>query len=94
MQRRRTLRGEELQDFLKSIYRLGYPARPKPWRYEVRPYLGRQAEGVTKTRTSPKSPSMTVTSPKKAPSSTALRSQFQYETSQISQGWESSDAIA
>lgn len=30
MQRRRTLRGEELQDFLKSINRLGYPARPKP----------------------------------------------------------------
>lgn len=27
MQRRRTLRGEELQDFLKSINRLGYPAR-------------------------------------------------------------------
>ncbi len=30
MQRRRTLRGEELQDFLKSINRLGYPARPPP----------------------------------------------------------------
>jgi hypothetical protein len=30
MQRRRTLRGEELQDFLKSINHLGYPARPPP----------------------------------------------------------------
>ena len=30
MQRRRTLRGEELQDFLKSINRQGYPARPPP----------------------------------------------------------------
>lgn len=30
MQRRRTLRGKELQDFLKTINRFGYPARPPP----------------------------------------------------------------
>lgn len=30
MQRGRTLRGEELRDFLKAINQLGYPARPPP----------------------------------------------------------------
>ncbi len=30
MERGRTIRGEELRDFLKSINRLGYPPRPPP----------------------------------------------------------------
>jgi hypothetical protein len=30
MQRRKTLGGEELRDFLKTINRLGYPPRPPP----------------------------------------------------------------
>ena len=40
LQRRRTLRGEELQKFLKAINRLGYPARPPPvaWQASRRCY--------------------------------------------------------
>ena len=30
MERGRTMRGEELREFLKSINRLGYPPRPPP----------------------------------------------------------------